>query len=138
MAQPVLDAPRVVAGIRQGVAAGMAEHVGVDRKGEAGAIADALDQSVDGVGRERAAERGPLIAKRQASRAQAGLPSSLVLAPVLDIPSDLQACQQIRIAGQSATSRFPDAFSPAVWRKSRPLLDQAVSNSKVLIDALGK
>jgi hypothetical protein len=55
MAEPVLDASRVVAGVGQGVAAGMAEHVSVDRKGEAGAAADALAQPIDGIGRERAA-----------------------------------------------------------------------------------
>jgi hypothetical protein len=39
MAEPILDAPRVVAGIGQRVAAGVPEHVNVDRKGEAGAPA---------------------------------------------------------------------------------------------------
>jgi hypothetical protein len=42
MAEPILDASRVVAGIGQSVAAGM-QHVGVGRKGEAGARADALN-----------------------------------------------------------------------------------------------
>jgi hypothetical protein len=58
MAEPVLDSPRVVARIRQGVAAGAPRHVGVNRKGEAGALADALDQPIDGVGCERAAALG--------------------------------------------------------------------------------
>ena len=39
MAEPILDAPRVVAGVGQGVAAGMADHVSVNRKGEADALA---------------------------------------------------------------------------------------------------
>jgi hypothetical protein len=47
-----------LADIDQGVAAGVAQHMGVDRKGEAGAHADALDESVDGVRRERAAALG--------------------------------------------------------------------------------
>jgi hypothetical protein len=33
----------------------VAQHVNVNRKREAGALTDALDQPVDGVGRERAA-----------------------------------------------------------------------------------
>jgi hypothetical protein len=36
----------------------MAEHVRVNQKGEAGALADALGQAIDGVGRERAAAFG--------------------------------------------------------------------------------
>jgi hypothetical protein len=35
MAEPILDASGVVSGIGQGVAAGVAEHVGVNRQGEA-------------------------------------------------------------------------------------------------------
>ena len=45
MAEPIPNAPRVVACIGQGVAAGVAQHVRVDRKGESGAGADALDQA---------------------------------------------------------------------------------------------
>jgi hypothetical protein len=48
-------APGVVARVSEGVAAGVPEHVRMDRKGEAGAVADALDQSLDGVRRERSA-----------------------------------------------------------------------------------
>jgi hypothetical protein len=43
---------RVVAGIGQGVAAGMPEHVGVD-SGQSASPADALDVAIDGVRRER-------------------------------------------------------------------------------------
>jgi hypothetical protein len=42
MAEPILDAPRVVAGVGEGVPAGVAQHVSVNRKGEAGARTDAL------------------------------------------------------------------------------------------------
>jgi hypothetical protein len=35
MAEPIPDASRVVAGIGQGVAAGVPEHVSVDREGKA-------------------------------------------------------------------------------------------------------
>ncbi len=52
MAESILDASRVVAGIGQGVATGVAEHVSVNWKGKAGARADALDQPIDGIGRE--------------------------------------------------------------------------------------
>jgi hypothetical protein len=58
VAEPILNAPRVVAGIGQGIAAGMAQHVGMDGEGKTGAHADALDQAVDGVGRERPAAFG--------------------------------------------------------------------------------
>jgi hypothetical protein len=36
----------------------MAEHMSVNWKGEAGALGDALDQAIDGIGRERAAALG--------------------------------------------------------------------------------
>jgi hypothetical protein len=79
VAEPVLNAPRVVVGIGQGVAPGVAQHASVDRKGEAGARADALDVAVDGIGRERAAapwrrhhacvsERRPSAARCQQQR----------------------------------------------------------------------
>jgi hypothetical protein len=56
MAEPVLlNAPRVVAGIRQRIAAGMAQHMRVHREGEAGAHTNALDKAVDSVRREWAA-----------------------------------------------------------------------------------
>jgi hypothetical protein len=44
VAEPILDASRVVAGIGQGVAADVPQHVSVDRKDEADTRADALDQ----------------------------------------------------------------------------------------------
>ena len=58
MAEPIVNAPRVVAGVGQGVAASVPEHVGVSRKGEAGAPADAFDQPIDGVGRKGAPALG--------------------------------------------------------------------------------
>jgi hypothetical protein len=58
VAEPILNASRVVAGIGQGAAAGMAKHVNVNRKGESGWGADALDQSDDGIRRERPAAFG--------------------------------------------------------------------------------
>jgi hypothetical protein len=48
MAEPVLDAPRVVAAVGQGVAAGMPEHVGVD-SWLSGLPADSLDVAIDGL-----------------------------------------------------------------------------------------
>ena len=42
MAEPVLDQPRVVAGIGQGIAAGVAQHVGMDPKRQLGALATAV------------------------------------------------------------------------------------------------
>jgi hypothetical protein len=57
-AEPILDASRVVAGIGERVAAGMPKHMGMDGEGEAGALADALDEPIDGIGRERVAAFG--------------------------------------------------------------------------------
>jgi hypothetical protein len=64
MAEPILDASRVVAGIVQGVAAGVAKHVDVHWEGEAGAYADALDEPVHRIGRERAAAQACSSAMR--------------------------------------------------------------------------
>jgi hypothetical protein len=57
MAEPVLDGPGVAASIGQGVAAAVTQHVGVDARWP-GALADALDEPVDGIGRERSAALG--------------------------------------------------------------------------------
>jgi hypothetical protein len=45
----------------------VAQHVGVDRKGEACALADALHQAVDGVGRERPGALEDAPARRSSS-----------------------------------------------------------------------
>jgi hypothetical protein len=58
MAEPVLDQPRVVASIGQGIAAGVAQHVGMDPERQLGALADCLHQAVDGVSREWTAPLG--------------------------------------------------------------------------------
>jgi hypothetical protein len=50
MAEPILDASRVVSGIGQGVPAGMPRHVGVVRKSEARSGADALDEGLTASG----------------------------------------------------------------------------------------
>jgi hypothetical protein len=60
VAHPVLNPSRIVAGIPQGIAAGMGQHVGVRRAGESRALADALDRPVHRVGRERTAALGSL------------------------------------------------------------------------------
>src|SRR5215470_13661159 len=66
MAEPVLDQPRVVASIGQGVAAGVAQHVSMDPKRQLGALANGLHEAVDGVSGERAAalrleDEGPVV-----------------------------------------------------------------------------
>jgi hypothetical protein len=48
----------IVARIGQGAAAGMSKHVRMDQKGEAGALADVLDEAIDCVRRERPAALG--------------------------------------------------------------------------------
>jgi hypothetical protein len=52
--EPILQRPGIMAGVRQGVAAGVADHVAVDRESKAGALTDALDKPIDGVRCERA------------------------------------------------------------------------------------
>ena len=58
MPEPSLKGPRIVASISQGEAAAVPEHVRVDRKGHAGALAEACDQSMKTLGRHRAAALG--------------------------------------------------------------------------------
>jgi hypothetical protein len=53
--KPILDQPRVMARVGHSIAAGMAEHVGVNLEGEATSFANALDEAVDGVSGERPA-----------------------------------------------------------------------------------
>ena len=49
MPKPVLNSARVVASIRQGIAAGVPEHVAVNLEGQAGALTDALYKPIYGV-----------------------------------------------------------------------------------------
>src|SRR5215471_17256076 len=58
MAEPDLDQPRVMAGIGQGVAAGVAQHVGMDPERQLGARANGLHEAVDCVSRKWAAALG--------------------------------------------------------------------------------
>jgi hypothetical protein len=54
MPEPVLDSARVVLRVRQGVAAGVAEHVTMHRKGQASARTDPLYKPIHSIRRERA------------------------------------------------------------------------------------
>src|SRR6516164_9165443 len=58
MAEPVLDQPRVMAGIGQGVTAGVAQHMSMDSKRQLGARANGFHEAVDGVSGKRAAALG--------------------------------------------------------------------------------
>ena len=58
MTQPILDCPRIVSGIRQRVAAGVAQHVSVNPKLKAGALTDALYKPIDSVRGKRSAAFG--------------------------------------------------------------------------------
>ena len=58
MPKPILDSARIVARVGQRVAAAVAQHVSMYGEGEAGALAYALDQPIDRVGRERPAALG--------------------------------------------------------------------------------
>lgn len=58
MPEPILNCPRVMPFVRQRVAAGMSQHVHMDFEREVGALADALDQPVNGIGGEWGAPFG--------------------------------------------------------------------------------
>ena len=58
MAEPVLDQPRVVASIGHGIAAGVAQHVGMDPERQLGARANGLHEAIDGVSRKWTAALG--------------------------------------------------------------------------------
>jgi len=49
MTKPILNCPRIVPCIGQRVTAGVPQHVNVDLKWKAGALANALDQAIDGI-----------------------------------------------------------------------------------------
>ncbi len=55
MTKPILNSARVVARIRQRVAAAVAKHVGMNLERKAGALAYSFDKPVNSVRRERAA-----------------------------------------------------------------------------------
>src|SRR5215468_4536127 len=50
MAEPILNGPRVVPHIGQGIAASVPQHVHVNLEGKPCALADVLDQAIDGIG----------------------------------------------------------------------------------------
>ena len=52
MTEPILDGACIVPLVRQCVAAGVAEHVAVDREGQSGALTNALDLPIDCIRRE--------------------------------------------------------------------------------------
>jgi hypothetical protein len=53
MAEPVLDQPRVMTGIGQGIAAGVAQHVDMNREADRGSLTQPLDVAIMRVGGER-------------------------------------------------------------------------------------
>jgi hypothetical protein len=52
MTEPVLDQPRVVAGVSQGVSAGVAQHVSMDPERQLGALANGFHEAINGVSRK--------------------------------------------------------------------------------------
>src|SRR5262249_41074573 len=58
MAEPGLQRPRVVAGVSQGIATCVPEHVRMDREGHAGALAQACEQRTEALGAHRTAALG--------------------------------------------------------------------------------
>src|SRR6516162_6772219 len=55
MAEPVLDQAGVMAGIGHGVAAGVAQHVGMDPERQLGALANGFHEAINGISRKWAA-----------------------------------------------------------------------------------
>ena len=78
MSEPVLDGSGIVSGVRQCVAAAVAQHVRVDREIEASALAKPFDVPVNRVRSERAA---PL--SREDEAAVRELPAQLPECPDL-------------------------------------------------------
>ena|SRR6476660_4895874 len=76
MAKPILQRPRIMPRIGQGIAARMPKHVTVNREGKACTLADPLDQPINGVGRERTAALG-----RKDEAALGELPAQLAQCP---------------------------------------------------------
>jgi hypothetical protein len=58
MTEPSLQRPGVVAGVGQGIAAGVPEHVREDREGHSSALPEASKQRPEALGRHRAAALG--------------------------------------------------------------------------------
>src|SRR5262249_42037983 len=58
VAEPSLQRPRVVAGVSQGIATCVPEHVRMDREGHPGALAQAREQRPEALAAHRAAARG--------------------------------------------------------------------------------
>ena len=65
MAEPVLDQPRVMASIGQGVAAGVAQHVGMDPEWQLGALANGFHEvtasAVNGPPRSVSKIKAPVV-----------------------------------------------------------------------------
>src|SRR5215831_13453374 len=58
MAEPGLQRPCVVAGVSQGIATCVPEHVRMDREGHPGALAQACEQRTEALGAHRTAALG--------------------------------------------------------------------------------
>lgn len=52
MTQPILNGPGVVPGVRQCIAAAVAQHVDVNQEVEAGALPNAFNQPINSIRRE--------------------------------------------------------------------------------------
>jgi hypothetical protein len=55
MPKPILNNARIVAGVGEGITAGVAQHVGVNLERESGALTDALNKPVHSIRCERPA-----------------------------------------------------------------------------------
>ena len=104
---------RIVACIGQRVAAGMAQHVDMNLKGEAGALADALDQAIDGIGGEGRAPLGLENSRSHRDSQQSRRPGetgSFAFVPPY-VPRPRWAVETNRERGEVPLMHGPDAKS---------------------------
>jgi hypothetical protein len=84
MPKPILDRPRIVPCIRQGEAAGVAQHVAVDREQETGTLADVLHSPVSGAVQGYLAVTN-CAADRQIRPCAVNVRRGLALTPILEV-----------------------------------------------------
>ncbi len=94
MPKPILNGAGVMPGVGQSVAAAMPQHAGVDREIEARARADALDQPIGGVGRER----GAALGRKDVARLR-------------ELPAKLAQCPDL-VPAERVNARFPVLGAP--------------------------
>ena len=92
VAEIVLDGPRIVAVMGELVAAGVPQHVDVNREAELGPFANVLDLPIDGVRRERRVPRSLVntnFRSLQSARNSSPRIGCVAGLPILDAPGSV-------------------------------------------------